>query len=205
MWKEAWSTKGRSGLWKEGIVSERKILSMKVLFSYIAFHLHIFVTKWTNYEMMFLSMKGRFLSMKGRFYLRKEGFINVYIVVLPYICYKINKLLFGRKVWSTKGRFGLWKEGIVSERKILSMKGRFYKALHLHIFVTKWTNYEMIFCLRKEDFCLNSITRYIKYLSGPHWYLPFVEKNLPFAKGTFLSLFSYTRCGFHTRPSCSED
>ena len=81
-----------------------------------AFHLHVFVTKWTNYEMIFLSTKGRFLSTKERFYLRKEGFIIVYIVVLPYICYKINKLLFERKVWSTKGRFGLWKEGIVYRR-----------------------------------------------------------------------------------------
>ena len=87
--------------------------------------------------MIFLSMKGRFLSMKGRFYIRKEGFIIVYVVVLPYICYKINKLLFGRevlvyerKIWSMKRRYCL-------RNKILSTKGRFYKALHLHIFVTK--------------------------------------------------------------------
>ena len=54
-----------------------------------------------------LSTKGRFLSMKGRFYLGKEGFIIVYIIVLPYNCCKINKLLCERKAWSTKGRSGV--------------------------------------------------------------------------------------------------
>ena len=61
----------------------------------------------------FLSTKGRFFSTKGRFYLRKEGFIIVYIVVLPYICYKINKLLnevfvYERKVWSMKWRVRIY-------------------------------------------------------------------------------------------------
>ena len=59
----------------------------------------------------FLSTNGRFLSTKERFYLQKEGFIIVYIVVLPYICYKINKLLnevFERKVWSMKGRVRMY-------------------------------------------------------------------------------------------------
>ena len=49
-----------------------------------------------------------------------------------------------------KRRYCLRKEDFVYERKVLFS----YIALHLHIFVTKQTNYEMIFCLRKEDFCL---------------------------------------------------
>ena len=123
-------SEGKFISWKEGLVYERKIWSMKrryclrkedfvyeikVLFSYIALHMHIFVTKWTNYEIIFLSMKGRFFSTKGRFYLRKEGFIIVNIVVLTYtcICYKINKLLL-----STKGRFLSTKGSFIYERKI---------------------------------------------------------------------------------------
>ena len=52
--------------------------------------------------------------MKGRFYLRKEGFIIVYIVVLPYICYKINKLhnevfVYERKAWSMKWMVRMYK------------------------------------------------------------------------------------------------
>ena len=61
--------------------------------------------------MIFCLRMEDFLSTKGRFYLRKEGFIIVYIVVLPYICYKINKLLnevFERKVWSMKGRVRMY-------------------------------------------------------------------------------------------------
>ena len=55
----------------------------------------------------------KILSTKGRFYLRKEGFIILYIVVLTYICYKINKLLL-----YTKGRFLSTKGSFIYERKI---------------------------------------------------------------------------------------
>ena len=63
--------------------------------------------------MIFCLRKEDFFSTKGRFYLRKEGFIIVYIVVLTYICYKINKLLL-----STKGRFLSTKGSFIYERKI---------------------------------------------------------------------------------------
>ena len=74
------------------------------------------------------------------------------------------KLLFrGRKVHFVKGRFGLRKEDLSMKRSYCLRKEDFvyerkvlfsYIALHLHIFVTKLTNNEMNFCLRKEDFCL---------------------------------------------------
>ena len=80
----------------------------------------------------------------------------MYIVVLTYICYKINKLLLytkgrfclqkealsmkgryllglGSEIWSLKRRECLRKEDFVNERKVLFS----YIALHLHIFVTK--------------------------------------------------------------------
>ena len=87
--------KGRFGLRKEDLIYEKKVFlrkedfvyEIKVLFSYIALHMHIFVTKWTNYEIIFLSTKGRFffyerkvLSTKGRFYYRI--YCSTYIYLL---------------------------------------------------------------------------------------------------------------------------
>ena len=60
------------------------------------------------------------------------------------------KLLFrGRKVHFVKGRFGLRKEDLVYKKKEGFIS---YIALHLHIFVTKWTNYEMIFVYERKIF-----------------------------------------------------
>ena len=68
--------KRRYCLRKEDFVYERK-----VLFSYIALHLHIFVTKRTNYEMNFCLRKEDFLSTKGRFYLRQEDICGVQVCI----------------------------------------------------------------------------------------------------------------------------
>ena len=75
--------------WKEGLVYERKI--------------------W--------SMKRRYCLRKEDFVYEKKGFIFVYSFALAYICYEMNKLrneFLSRKgrFLSTKGRFYLRKEDI---------------------------------------------------------------------------------------------
>ena len=72
----------------------------------------------------FCLRKEDFFSTKGRFYLRKEGFIIVYIVVLTYICYKINK-------------FCLRKEDFCLQKEALSTKGRYLLGLGSEIWSMK--------------------------------------------------------------------
>ena len=72
----------------------------------------------------FFVYERKIFSTKGRFYLRKEGFIIVYIVVLTYICYKINK-------------FCLQKEDFCLQKEALSTKGRYLLGLGSEIWSMK--------------------------------------------------------------------